>query len=87
MAWSDTTRATDEQIVRWDPDWIVAGADHGAVEQARARLLAQPAIAATSAARSGHVIVLDNRVFLPLSPFTSQLVEALADALYSEEER
>jgi hypothetical protein len=26
--------------------------------------------------------VLDNRVFLPLSPFTSQLVEALAEALY-----
>ena len=80
-------RATDEQIVRWDPDWIVAGANHGFVDQARARLLARPAIAATSAAHSGHIVVLDNRVFLPLSPFTSQLVEALADALYSGEDR
>jgi iron complex transport system substrate-binding protein len=80
-------RATDEQIVRWNPDWIIVGADHGFVEQTRARLFAQPAIAATSAALSGHIVVLDNRVFLPLSPFTARLVEALADALYGGEER
>lgn len=75
-------RITDEHIVRWDPEWIVAGADRGTVEEARKRLLARPAIAATRAAREGHVLVFENQVFLPLSPFTAQLVEALSLALY-----
>ncbi|MGH9255671.1 MAG: ABC transporter substrate-binding protein [Vicinamibacterales bacterium] len=75
-------RVTDEHIVRWDPEWIVAGADRGLVAQVRRRLLAHPAIAATTAARRGQVVVLENHIFLPLSPFTSRLVEALAEALY-----
>jgi iron complex transport system substrate-binding protein len=75
-------RVTDEHIVRWDPEWIVAGADRGLVELVRAKLLARPAIAATTAARRGQILVLENHIFLPLSPFTSRLVEALADALY-----
>lgn len=75
-------RVADEHIVRWDPEWIVAGADRGLVAQVRGRLLAQPAIAATTAARRGQVVVFENHVFLPLSPFTSRLVEALAEALY-----
>jgi ABC-type hemin transport system substrate-binding protein len=75
-------RVTDEHIVNWDPDWIVAGADRGRAAEARRRLLARPAIAATTAARHGRVIVLEHHVFLPLSPYTAALVEALADALY-----
>jgi iron complex transport system substrate-binding protein len=75
-------RLSDEHIVHWDPEWIVAGADRGQVEEVRARLLAHPAIGATTAAVRGQVVVLEHHVFLPLSPFTSQLVEALADALY-----
>lgn len=75
-------RVTDEHIVRWNPEWIVAGADRGLVDQVRARLLTHPAIAATTAASRGHIVVLENHVFLPLSPFTTQLVEALAEALY-----
>ena len=75
-------RVTDEHIVRWNPDWIVAGADPGQEAQVRARLLASPAIAATTAAARGQIVVLENHVFLPLSPFTTQLVEALSVALY-----
>ena len=75
-------RVTDEHIVRWNPEWIIAGADRGLADQVRPRLLANPAIAATTAARRGQIVVLENRVFLPLSPFTARLVEALADALY-----
>lgn len=77
-------RITDEHIARWNPEWIIAGADRGTSAQVRARLLAQPAIAGTRAARAGRVVVFDNHVFLPLSPFTAQLVEALSLALYSE---
>ena len=77
-------RASDERIVRWNPDWIVTSADPGMAERTRATLLARPSIAETDAARLGHIVVLDNRVFLPLSPFTSALVESLSIALYGK---
>ena len=64
-----------EQIVRWNPEWIVTGTDPGREQEARARLLADPAIALTQAAREGHILVLENRVLLPLSPFTTRLVD------------
>jgi len=60
----------------------VTGADPGMEEKARALLLARPAVAATSAARHGRIIVLDNYKFLPLSPYTTKLIDALADALW-----
>ncbi len=75
-------RVTDEHIVRWDPEWIVAGADRGRVEDVRQRLLEHPAIGATAAARRGQVVVFEHHVFLTLSPLTARFVEALADALY-----
>ena len=77
-------RLTDEHIVRWNPEWIVAGADRGQVRDVRARLLANPAIAATEAAQRGQIVVLENHVFLPLSPFTAALVDALSLAFYGE---
>jgi len=75
-------RLTDEHIARWNPDWIVAGADRGKVDEVRARLLAHPAIGATNAARHGRIIVLEHHIFLPLSPYTAPFVEALAEAFY-----
>ena len=75
-------RVTDEQVVQWDPDWIVAGADSGSEAAVRAALLARPAIAVTSAGRHGRVVVLPNHVFLPLSPFVTHLVEAMATTFY-----
>ena len=73
---------TDERIVRWNPDWIVAGADRGTTSDVLARLLAQPAIAGTTAAARGQIVVLEQHVFLPLSPYTTLLLDALADAFY-----
>lgn len=75
---------SDEQIVRWDPDWIVAGAIRGQAQRVRAALLTRPAIAATSAARLGHVVVIEDDVFLPMSPFTARLVDLLADVFYGD---
>jgi iron complex transport system substrate-binding protein len=71
-----------EQIIRLDPEWIVAGADPGKVQIVLQQLLTDPAISLTKAARTGHVLVLENRIFLPLSPYTTLLVDAMADALY-----
>jgi iron complex transport system substrate-binding protein len=80
-------RVSPEQIVQWDPDWIVAGAAPGYERDVRAQLLQQPAIAATRAAATNRIVVLDNRIFLPLSPETSRLVSALGAALYGQGER
>ena len=45
-------------------------------------LLADPAIATTQAARDGHILVVEFHVFLPTSPFTTLLVNAIAEAIY-----
>lgn len=71
-----------EQIARWNPEWIVAGAALGAIEQTRARILADPAVALTEAGKKGQVVVLENRVFLPMSPFSTIRATALAEALW-----
>jgi iron complex transport system substrate-binding protein len=71
-----------EQIIRWDPEWIFAGADPGKVQIVLHQLLTDPAISLTKAARNGHVFVLENHIFLPLSPYTTLLVDAMASALY-----
>lgn len=73
---------SSEQIVRWDPEWIVAAADPGTEKQVLAKLLEDPAIALTHAARKGQVLVLPQNVFLPMSPFTTLLVTAMAEAIY-----
>jgi iron complex transport system substrate-binding protein len=74
-----------EQIIRWDPEWIIAGAKTGDTKQVLANLMSDPAISSTQAASNGHILVLDNRVFLPMSPYTSNLVQAIAEAIYGRE--
>jgi iron complex transport system substrate-binding protein len=71
-----------EQIIRWNPEWIVAGAKTGNTKQVLAALMSDPAISLTQAARNGHIVVVDNRIFLPMSPYTSALVQAIAQAIY-----
>lgn len=73
-----------EQIVRWNPEWIVAGASRGDSAMVLRRLLDDPAIGTTTAAEKGQILVLDNNVFLPMSPFTTLLIEALSRALYRD---
>jgi iron complex transport system substrate-binding protein len=72
----------NEQIVRWNPEWIVAGANRDKTGEMLATLMADPAIAVTQAARDGHILVFEFNVFLPTSPFTTLLVTAMAEAIY-----
>lgn len=71
-----------EQIIRADPEWIIAGADRGKAKETLAKLLNDPAISLTQAARNGHIVVLENNVFLPMSPYTTLIVRAMAEAIY-----
>ena len=74
--------ASSEQIIRWNPDWIITSADSGKEKQALANLLADPGIALTNAARNNHIVVIPTNVFLPMSPFTANFVMLLAEKLY-----
>jgi iron complex transport system substrate-binding protein len=76
------SNVSGEQIIRWDPEWVIAGADRGKTREVLARLQADPAISLTQAARNGHIVVFEYNIFLPLSPFTRLLVTAMAEALY-----
>lgn len=71
-----------EMIVKWDPEWIFAGADSGETEQTKAHLLANPAIAHTQAARDNHIVILEGPVFFADSPYATSLLKAMANALY-----
>jgi iron complex transport system substrate-binding protein len=71
-----------EQIALWNPDWIVAGADRGKTKLVLAQLLADPAIAVTKAAHDGHILVLENDIVEPMSPFSARFITTLANALY-----
>jgi iron complex transport system substrate-binding protein len=71
-----------EQILRWDPEWIVVGADAGMEDAVRKRLMEDPAIALTQAARNNRILVYDQRVFLPMSPQTERILTQLGDDLY-----
>src|SRR5262249_7578379 len=70
-----------EQIIRWDREWVIAGAERGKTRQVLAKLQTDPAISLTKAARNGHIAVFEYNIFLPLSPFTRLLVTAMAEAL------
>jgi iron complex transport system substrate-binding protein len=74
-----------EQVADWQPDFIVAGADAGQFEETRRQLLANPAVAATNAARSNRIIIMDNRYFLTVSQYVVHAVGALVDGLYAEQ--
>ena len=71
-----------EQLARWNPDWILAGGNAGQLEQTRAGILADPGVALTEAGRNGRVLVMENQVFLPMSPYSAARVTAIAGALW-----
>ncbi len=71
-----------EQILRWDPEWIVAGCEAGKEQEALDRLREDPAIALTQAARNGKILVYDQRTFLPMSPYTTRILQSLSKDLY-----
>lgn len=73
-----------EQVASWQPEFIVTGSEVGRFDEIRQRLLANPAIRASEAGRTGRIIVLDNRHFLTVSHHIVRAVEALAAALESE---
>ncbi len=75
-------QVNSEQILRWNPEWILVPAEKGKEDQVRRRLLEDPAISLTQAGREGRILVFDSRVFMPMSPYCQHFLEALPRELY-----
>ena len=73
-----------EQIAAWNPDWIIADAPAGEEAAVRRRLLDQPAVAVTTAGRTGQILVIDHRQFITMSQYAAGLTETVAAALYPD---
>lgn len=78
-------KISPEQVVEWQPDFLLTGAEVTKVEEAKTRLLDHPVIATTNAARARRIIVLDARYLLSVSQYITRAVSDLADALYGAE--
>jgi iron complex transport system substrate-binding protein len=75
-------RVSGEQILEWQPEYIVCGAKPGEEAIVRRRLMDNPAVAASTAAKAGRLILIDTRDFLTTSHHVARTVEVLVDALY-----
>jgi iron complex transport system substrate-binding protein len=75
-------RVSGEQILEWQPDYLICGAKPGEADIVRRRLMDNPAIASSAAVKSGRLILMDSRLFNTTSHHEVPTVETLVDALY-----
>jgi len=71
-----------EQVGKWDPEWIVLPAAPGQEDRERAGLLADKAIAHTSAVRHGRIIIIPTPHYTSVTHHVLKMVEALSASLY-----
>jgi iron complex transport system substrate-binding protein len=77
-------RVSGEQILEWQPEYLICGAKPGEEDVVRRRLMANPAIATSTAVKSGRLILMDTRVFMTTSHHVVTAVEALVNALHGD---
>jgi iron complex transport system substrate-binding protein len=75
-------KINSEKLLEWQPDFLITGANRGKEKSVRDRLLEDPAVTSSNAARAGRVIVIDNRHFLTVSQHVVGFVEDLANGIY-----
>ncbi len=74
-------RLSQEQVLAWNPDVLVAGVLPGEAESVRRQLLTGPATGQTTAARRNQVVLIEARLLLAVSPHVVDAIEQLADRL------
>jgi iron complex transport system substrate-binding protein len=77
-----STRINAEAITLWQPDYLVIGAAREDFDRVRRLMLANPAIANSSAGRAGRIILIEDRYVLCVSQYIVNAIEALAHGLY-----
>lgn len=75
-------KVSDEQILTWQPQFIISYAQLGEFDQVYQQLLTNPAIAASEAGQAGRIIIVDNRYLLAVSQYIVKAIKVLADSLY-----
>ena len=75
-------KISPEKLTEWQPDVIVVGADAGTFDEARRKLLADPAVASTKAGKANRIIVVDNRHYLAVSHHLVKALNTLVTELY-----
>lgn len=73
-----------EQVLAWQPDFIVFDAKTAQESEARQHFRQDPALAATRAVREGRLILMPGRQFLTVSHHVVDAVDTLVDALYGK---
>lgn len=74
---------SDEQILVWQPDFIITHAHPSEFVQVRHQLLENPAIATSLAGKGERIIIIDNRHFLSVSHYIVLGIKVLAESLYA----
>jgi iron complex transport system substrate-binding protein len=74
-------RLSEEQVLAWNPDVLVAGALPGEAEAVRRRLLNGPGTGQTTAGRRNQIVLMEMRHLLAVSQHVVDAVEQLADRL------
>jgi len=78
-------KVSEEQILQWQPDFIVTHGMHDEFAVVKQQLLKNPAIAASQAGQRGNIIVIESQYFLSVSQYIIRGIEALAKGLYQLE--
>jgi iron complex transport system substrate-binding protein len=80
-------KISEEQILHWQPDFIITHAANDEFTLIKQQLLKNPAIAASQAGQLGKIIVIDSRYFLSISQYIVRGIETLAEELYFNDEQ
>lgn len=75
-------KISDEQILTWQPQFIISHAQPGEFDKVYQQLLSNPAIAASDAGQAGRIILVDNRYLFAVSQYIVKAIRVLADSLY-----
>ena len=74
-------KISEEQVLDWNPEVLVAGSLPGDRDSVRRRLLTGAGTGQTTAARRQQIVVVETRKLLAVSPHVVDVVEQLADSL------
>lgn len=76
-------KLNEEYLVKWEPDYLLVGAEYGKVAQVRERLLTHPLIANSYLAKENRIIIIESRYLNTVSQYIVLGLKQLVQALYS----